>query len=178
MTTVTVKNRIMHRFSKWDANDDGFLDRSDMEQEAEEIVRAFGKDPSSPEAQAIKRANAGLFDLLAGLAGVAADGRLNAEQFRSSCEKLIFEQGEAAFNRALTPLVQGIIRLCDRNDDGMINRSEFRSWLSVFGHSADDADETFEQIDKDGNDELTTDELLGAIRDYHFGRLNADLIAT
>ena len=177
MTTVTAKNRIMQRFNKWDANGDGVLQRSDMEQEAEEIVRAFGKDPSAPEAEAVKLANVGLFDLLAGQSGVAPDGQLTAEQFRATCENLIFEQGEAAFNRALTPLVQGIIRLCDRNDDGRINRSEFRSWLSVFGHSAADADETFELIDKDGNDELTTDELLGAIRDYHFGRLSADLIA-
>lgn len=178
MTTVMAKNRIKHRFDKWDANGDGFLERTDMEQEAEEITRAFDKDPSSPEGQAIKAANAGLFDLLAGQAGVSANGRLTEEQFRSTAENLIFEQGEAAFNRALTPLVEGIIRLCDKNADGKINRAEFRSWLSVFGHSAADADDTFAQIDKDGNDELTTDELLGALRDYHFGRLSADLIAT
>ena len=47
----------------------------------------------------------------------------------------------------------------------------------MFNHTTADADEAFDQIDKNSNGELTTDELLAAVRDYHFGKLNVELIA-
>lgn len=176
MTSVMAKNRIKHRFDKWDADGNGLLERSDMEREAAEIAHAFGKGPSSPEGETITAAYRGLYDLLAGHAG-ATDGAITEDQFRHVAEDLIFEQGEAAFNRALTPLVEGIIALCDKNADGRINRDEFQNWLSVFNHTTADADEAFDQIDRNSNGELTTDELLAAVRDYHFGKLNVELIA-
>ncbi|GAB3299959.1 EF-hand domain-containing protein [Parasphingorhabdus pacifica] len=177
MTNVTAQNRVKQRFDRWDANGNGTLERSDMEEEAANIAAAFGKSPSSPETQNIKAAFRGLFELVAEQSGVSPEESVSEEQFRLVAESLIFEQGEATFNRALSPIIEGIVGLCDKNADGKVNREEFATWLSAVGLSHEEGQEAFGKIDKNGNGVLTRDELLEAVRDYHFGRLDIELIA-
>lgn len=177
MIAETAKDRVKQRFDRWDSAGNGALTHSDMEQEAIDIAAAFGKEASSIEAHNIKNAFRGLFDFVADQAGVTPDGQITAQQFQQVAENLIFEHGEAAFNRALRPLVNGIIDLCDRSDDGIINREEFTMWVSVLGLDPTAGAHAFDKIDRDGNGELTREELLGVFRDYHFGRLDVELIA-
>lgn len=177
MADVTAQNRVKQRFDRWDASGNGALERSDMEQEAADIATAFGKSPSAPETQNIRAAFRGLFELVAEQSGVSPEESVTEEQFRMVAESLIFEQGEATFNRALRPIIEAIVGLCDRNADGKVNREEFATWLSAVGLSHEEGQDAFAKIDKNGNGVLTSDELLGAVRDYHFGRLDIELIA-
>ncbi|MEU9184383.1 EF-hand domain-containing protein [Streptomyces sp. NPDC048484] len=176
MSTEIANNRLKKRFEKWDTDGSGVLERSDFESEAAKIAENFGKSPGSPEVQALNDAFQGLFDHLVQEAGTSGQGSLTQDQFLGVTGNLIFSKGEADFNRALGPVVGAIIGLCDQNADGRISREEFASWLTAVGVGPDRAPGVFEQVDTDGNGELSQDELLAAVRDYHYGRSNVELL--
>lgn len=172
-----MQGRIKTRFGRWDLDGSGGLTREAFEREADGISDAFGVDRAHPAAERLRASLLGLFDLCADQAGVSRDGAISEVQFSKISEELIFEQGEAAFNRALRPVVAGIVAVCDRDGDGEVDRAEFTCWLTALGLDDVRAGEAFERIDARGRGTLGLDELLSAIRDYHYGRLDVELIA-
>jgi Ca2+-binding EF-hand superfamily protein len=72
--------------------------------------------------------------------------------------------------------MQAIVGLCDRNNDGKINQEEFIAYLKGVGVDESAALDAFRQIDTDGSNELTVDELLAAVRDFHYGKLDVPLL--
>ncbi|MFD7711410.1 EF-hand domain-containing protein [Streptomyces sp. NPDC059785] len=176
MTTATANARLQKRFEKWDTDGSGSLEASDFEGEAAKIAGNFDKDPRSPEVRALNDAFQGLFAHLAQEAGVPADGSLSQDDFLRVTGDLIFSKGEADFNRALGPVIEALIGLCDKNSDGLINGEEFAAWLTGVGVDSGQAQQLFEQVDSDGNGELSQDELLAAVREYHYGRLDVELL--
>lgn len=175
MTTAIANDRLRQRFAKWDTDGNGTLERPDFEREADRVSGAFGAEPSSREARALKDAFRNLFDFHAREAGVPTNGSLSEDQFMRVNEKLLSE-GEASFNRVLRPVMQALVGLCDRDQDGMINQHEFTQWLKGVGVSETVARDAFRQIDADDDGELSVDELLGAVRDFHYGRLDVPLL--
>ena len=177
MERVVARERIRKRFARWDSGGSGELTRSDFEREAEEVAATFGLARSSGPTVRLRGALAGLFDLCAHQAGLPPEGPITEAQFREVAEDFIFEQGEAAFNRALRPVVAGIIAVCDGDGDDRIARAEFTRWLAMLGLDEERAGDAFERVDVDGRGALSQRELLAAIRDYHYGRLDVELIA-
>lgn len=177
MGRCVAQGRIKTRFARWDLAGSGELTRQDLEHEAERIAGAFGVDPADPAASRLRASLGGLFDLCADQAGVSRDGTITEAQFSTISEDLIFEQGEAAFNRALRPVIGGVVGVCDRDGDGRVDRAEFTRRLVVLGLDEARAGEAFELIDVGGRGTLCLDELLSASREYHYGRLDVELIA-
>ncbi|GAA1973748.1 EF-hand domain-containing protein [Amycolatopsis minnesotensis] len=176
MTTAIAGDRLKQRFDKWDVNGDGVLERADFEREAERIVGAFGQSMSSAEGQAMLKALTGLFEYEANEAGVGPNGSINEEQFRSVNEKLIFTDGEATFNRVLRPVMKAVVGLCDSDHNGMIDQQEFAAYLQAIGVDRAQAQSAFQQIDTIGDGQLSVDELLAAVRNFHFGKLDVNLL--
>ncbi|NSC24382.1 EF-hand domain-containing protein [Streptomyces albus subsp. chlorinus] len=176
MTTAIANDRLQKRFEKWDADANGVLERADFQEEAAKIAHGFGKAQESREVQALKDAFNGLFDYLAREAGVGPEGQLTKDQFLQVTGDLIFQSGEANFNRVLGPVVKAIIGICDKNADGQINAEEFEAWLGGIGVNRAEAKEAFQQVDTDNDGELSLEELLAAVREYHFGRLDVELL--
>lgn len=176
MTAAIANDRLRKRFAQWDSDGTGTLERTDFEKEAVQIAQAFGKSPKDAEAKALRDALTGLFEHLAREAGISTTGSLSEDEFVRITEKLIFEDGESAFNDALGPVVRGIVGLCDKNADGQINATEFASWLTAVGVDRSQAAEAFVTLDTDASGELSVDELLAAVREFHFGRLDVELL--
>jgi Ca2+-binding EF-hand superfamily protein len=173
MTTSIVDSRLKQRFQRWDVDGNGVLERSDFEQEAERIASAFGSSTRTEGGKPLLQAFRGLYDYLAQQAGSA---RISEQQFMQATEKLIFQEGESGFNRLLRPTVQAIVGLADRNADGKISRDEFSVWLKAVGVPESKAKAGFDQIDTDGSGELSEEELLTAVRKFHFGELDVALL--
>ncbi|MEU6117031.1 EF-hand domain-containing protein [Streptomyces sp. NPDC047117] len=176
MATPVANQRLEKRFDKWDSDGNGILEWGDFEQEAAKVAQNFGADARSKEAKTLREGFRNLFDHLTQAAGAPANGPLTKDQFMSVTQNLIFEGGEADFNRALGPVVKGIVGLCDKNADGQINAGEFEAWLVGVGVDRSAAQEAFRKVDSDDNGELSVDELLAAVREYHFGRLDVELL--
>ncbi|GAA3863960.1 EF-hand domain-containing protein [Streptomyces sedi] len=174
MPNPVIDARLSKRFDKWDFDRNGVLEREDFHQEASRIARSFGKPADSAEADALRDAFFGLFDYLSTQSGDKPT--ISRDEFLRSAGDLVYTQGEAAFNRALGPVVSGLVGLADQNADGLINGDEFASWLTALGLDASSAKEAFQQVDTDGNGQLTEEELLAAVRQYHFGQLDVELL--
>lgn len=174
MTTAVAQDRLTQRFEKWDTNGDGVLELADFREEAHLIAEAFAKAESSPETRKLMAAFTGLFDYLTSQAG--ARDSLSWDQFRVVMERLIFDEGETAFNEVMGPVVDGIIGMCDDNHDGNIDGDEFAIWLGALGVEREEARTAFTQIDSSGDGLLSTEELLAAVRNFHFGRLDIPLL--
>lgn len=176
MTTAITTDRLRQRFAKWDVDGSGSLERADFEREADRVAGAFGADPRSREAKMLKEAFGNLFDYHAREAGVSGNGSVSEDQFLQINEKLMFSEGEASFNRVLRPVMEALVGLCDSDHDGRINQQEFIQWLKGVGVSESDARDAFRQIDTDGSGELTVEELLAAVRNFHYGKLDVPLL--
>jgi Ca2+-binding EF-hand superfamily protein len=176
MTTALVNERLSQRFRLWDRDGDGVLERSDLEQEATRIAGAFGKPAGSQEARALKDAFARLFEYHTREAGLGPNDSITRDAFLRINESLIFKQGEAAFRSVLGPVVTAVIGLCDKNADGRINQEEFRAWLNGVGVPESKSEEIFQQLDTNNSGELSEDELLEAVRKFHFGELEFGLL--
>ncbi|MDA0568084.1 EF-hand domain-containing protein [Streptomonospora sp. S1-112] len=170
--TLTERDRLNERFSFWDNNGDGQIDRSDFEAEAREIIRSLNEDEASPRARAVLDAYTQMWDYLASKAGKSS---LNAEEFAQVAEAEIISQGDAGFSRVLRPTIRAIVDLLDTDGDSRVSPDEFTRWLGAIGVQSDSS-EIFRQIDTNGNGYLTVDELLAAVRDYHLGRNDVPLL--
>jgi Ca2+-binding EF-hand superfamily protein len=163
------------RFEKYDSNSDGVLERSDFESEAAQTARAFGTDVDSPEGQALRRAYNDLFDFQANLAGVGPNGKITHDQFVQANQRLM-DKGNSGFDRMIRPLIKALVGICDDNHDGSINQAEYAKWLRAIGVDQSTARSTFSQIDTNGDGELSEDELLDAVREFHMGNLDVPLL--
>jgi Ca2+-binding EF-hand superfamily protein len=176
MTTAIANDRLRRRFEKWDVDGDGVLDRSDFEEEAGRVAQAFGKGVNSPEGRALRNAFLDLFDYHATEAGIGPHGQLSEEQFVDINERLMFERGESRFDRVLRPVLEALVGLCDDNGDGQINQWEFTNWLKGVGVGPAEARTAFQRIDANGDGELSVEELLAAVRNFHYGTLDVPLL--
>jgi Ca2+-binding EF-hand superfamily protein len=176
MTTAVKNERLELRFDKWDRNGNGRIERSDLEAEARRILEAFGESPSTPQGRALVESFTSTFEYLAERAGVGRDGALDRRQFTEVIEAEVFKGGDAGFGRVVRPMIQGILNVCDTDGDGEVSPDEFAKWLQAAGVSRAKAEESFRLIDTNGNGSLTVDELVAAVKAYHFGTLDVPLL--
>jgi Ca2+-binding EF-hand superfamily protein len=176
MTTAIRNDRLQKRFEKWDVNGNGLIERGDYAAEADRIISAFGANPSTPAARNVKESFLAMYDFLAEKAKVGPNGSMNQQQFVKVVEEQLFKEGDAGFSRVLRPTISAIVGLCDADGDGKVNPSEFRTWMNAIGVEQSAAAEAFGAIDKDGDGQLSVEELVQAVRDYHFGTLDVPLL--
>jgi Ca2+-binding EF-hand superfamily protein len=173
MTTAVQNDRLRQRFQKWDVNRNGVVERSDYEAEAKRILQAFGEPPTSPKGRALMDAYLGMFDQMSRAVGAE---EIAEDQFVDYVESQMFEQGDAGFNRVLRPTITAIVNLCDTDGDGEVSPNEFSRWLKAVGVPESQAAQAFRQLDKDGSGNLSADELVEAVRDFHAGTLDVPLL--
>jgi Ca2+-binding EF-hand superfamily protein len=166
-------NRLEERFNLWDHNGNGVIERSDFEQEIQNILGRFGADPSGPGAAGLKAAYLGLFDRLARAAGT---DQMSKEDFVRAAEAEIVSRGNAGFAEVLQPTIQAIMGIADTDGDGEISPVELERWFDAIGLGAVQAREAFSQIDTDGDGSLSVGELVAAGRDYHLGKNDIPLL--
>jgi len=176
MSTTAANGRLVKRFEKWDTDGNGLLEAGDFKAEAARIARNLGRDANSPEAQQLLNAFQGLYEHLAQRVGTPAEKGISREQFLDTTQEMLFQEGEESFDCALAPLVQALIRLCDDDHDGELDAGEFHAWLTAVGVPSIKAGEMFEKVDANGDGRLSEEELLRVLREFHFGRLDVELL--
>ena len=103
MSTALANDRLRKRFARWDVDGNGRLELNDFKDEAARIARGFGKDENGVEVRPLREAFEALYAYIAEKSGAGAG--VTEEQFLQVTGDLLFNEGEAAFNRALGPVV-------------------------------------------------------------------------
>lgn len=175
MTTAAIDQTLQQRFDLWDVDNDGRIERSDLQAEATRIVQTFGEDESSPRGRALLDSYQNMYDYLASKAGVGDEG-MNLPQFVEVAKKEMINQGDQGFARVLRPTIRAIVDLVDTNGTGKIEPPEYARWIDAIGASDADPAESFRKIDVNGNGSLSVDELVEAVKQYHFGMSSTALL--
>jgi len=184
METVQ-EQRLRQRFTLYDKDGDGKIGAADFQGEANRIVQGLGVSPSSP---ALVNTYTAMFpdpakviggagDLLGGVTKAAtAAVTVDVSQFVSLINTLMISAGEAGFNAFLAPTINAIAKVLDTDGDGMVKAPEYRSWYGAIGLSGDVADAAFNAVDTDGDGAVSVQEIVNAVRDFHFGKSNVAML--
>ncbi|MGW1379749.1 EF-hand domain-containing protein [Streptomyces sp. NPDC002446] len=161
MITDALRAEYEHRFSLYDSDGDGYLTVRDFTERARRMSDAAGEPPESPKAQAVHAGMRNIFEQLAALTGVEAEGRMDREQFIAAFMRAS-ESGE--IGRVVWPSIAATVALADADGDGVVNRAEFTALQRATGFSETQAEQAFAALDHDGDGRLIVAECQAAVR--------------
>lgn len=167
--------RLQRHFESLDADADGHLEPEEWEAPARRILEALGEPSTSPRAQAVVASYQKMWNYFAGQAGTGTS-TLTLGQFEQVIASHIVNPDDTDFSDVLRDAIKAVARLVDRDAKGAVTPEGFTSWLRAVGADTSKAQETFRQIDVDDDGDLTVDELMQAVRDYHAGKLDVSVL--
>jgi Ca2+-binding EF-hand superfamily protein len=167
--------RLREHFESLDVDADGHIELEEWEAPARRILEALGESDTSPKAQAVLGSYEKMWNYLVERAGPDTS-RLTLGEFEHVVDNHVVNPDDADFNNALRDAISAIAGLVDRDAKGAVTPEGFTSWLRAVGADASKAREAFRRIDDDDDDDLTVDELVQAVRDYHAGKLGVSVL--
>jgi Ca2+-binding EF-hand superfamily protein len=169
------RERLRQYFESLDVDADGHLEWEEWEAPARRILEAVGEPGTSPRAQAVVTSYQKMWDYLSGKAGTVTGG-FTLGQFERAVDSHVVNPDDADFSDLLRDAISAVAELFDRDAKGAVTPEGFANWLRAVGADASKAQETFRQIDMDDDGDLTVDELMQAVRDYHTGKLGVSIL--
>jgi Ca2+-binding EF-hand superfamily protein len=167
--------RLREHFESLDVDADGGIELEEWEAPARRILEALGESDTSPKARAVLGSYEKMWNYLAEHAGPDTS-RLSLSEFEQVVDSHIVNLGDTDFDDVLRDAVSAVAGLVDRDAKGAVTPEGFTSWLRAVGADTSRARETFRLIDDDDDDDLTVDELMQAVRDYHAGTLDVSVL--
>lgn len=143
--------------------------RCDWTVEADRVVREF-RAGAPMDTSGLRNSLCWLFEHLALTAAGSALGR---ERFHQACEDLLFEQGEAAFNRMLVPVLTAVLQLSPDADVGTMPHADFVRWMRALGMNPAAALCASEKARLRCPGDLSLHGMLHVMRDYHLAGAGA-----
>jgi Ca2+-binding EF-hand superfamily protein len=167
--------RLREHFESLDVDADGHIELEEWEAPARRILEALGESDESPKAQAVLGSYETMWNYLAEHAGPDTS-RLNLGEFEQVVDSHIVNGDGTDFDDALRDAISAVAALVDRDAKGAVTPEGFTSWLRAIGADTSKAQETFRQINDDDDNDLTVDELMQAVRDYHANKLGVSVL--
>ena len=152
-------------FKLLDFDKDGYLERRDFEEIADNFASRAGLPKESGEYKQIQGAWLASWEHVKEVCGTDHDGRITSDEWTKTLERTVSD--EERYNQYVTPVAEGLFQLLDTNGDGHVGRDEYRQFISSMRGEEGDADSAFEKLDSNRDGQLSKDEVLAAVRDYH-----------
>lgn len=153
-------------FTHGDMNGNGVLESADALALAARIVTYLGEPMGSSKTQKLFQAFEQFWNYVQAKMDVNNDGKVTPEEWRKGLRKA-FAEDPQAYNAGFRPLAEATFTICDRDGDGFLEQGEFAKFHQAFGCKAANSQLAFQKLDKDGNGQLTVDELLIAWQEYY-----------
>lgn len=162
MTTMspTARQKVAESFDLFDTNNDGTLTKNDFTQYADNLARAFNRDPQSPPARKFKRTCEQLWQKLQ--SSVGAD-----KQSISKQEFMQYHERTQSQDPEIKQYADAVFELADADDNDQLTRDEFAQVQQARGEAnAAFVDEVYARYDADGDGVLTKSEFVTYCRDF------------
>lgn len=168
MSSELQARKIDRHFDLFDQNGDGVLEYYDYIALAQRLIDTYREPPRSPEARAIVDGYDALWRLHVGEFDTDSDQCIDRAGFRSAMAgNMLHGKG---FNEIQLPLLQAILAITDPVERGALNRAEFTRLMTIFKVSVEDSYMTFADLDADGDERLTHEDFIRAVRDFYCGQ--------
>jgi Ca2+-binding EF-hand superfamily protein len=165
MTTALQDRKIDRAFGYLDVDDDGLIETEDVVNLGNRLVSAFGESLDSPKGKAVVDSFGRFWTTLLEVMEVDDDGMISPDEYRKGMTAAFIDGPD--YDRVFRPAVEAVSRLCDTDDDGMINYEDFGHLHEAWGTGADEVDPSFRKIDTDEDGLISVDELVEAGRQYY-----------
>jgi Ca2+-binding EF-hand superfamily protein len=190
MAMRVLDRKLERAFAQLDVDGDGRIERDDILSLGSRLLVGLGEPPTTAKGRRVLDhldafwnalvqetrvqetgvREAGLRETGSRATGVretGSGGPISAAEFHVGMTAA-FIDGDR-FEQVFRPAARAVAALCDTDGDGSIGPGGFRAMQQAFGTSAEDADEAFARLDRDGSQTLTVDELVEAAREFYTG---------
>lgn len=164
MVHVVMSRRCEPRAAVRSMTGKAVLQRCDWAIEADRVVREF-RSGSTMDTSRLRNSLCWLFEQIALTA--AAGAEMSRDRFHQACENLLFEQGEAAFNRMLLPVLEAVLELSPTATEGTMPHPDFVSWMRALGMNPATVLCASEKARLRHPGDLSLSAMLHVMRDYH-----------
>lgn len=166
--------KIEKAFNLFDANKDGFLDKSDIDLVFSNMAKLRHVDLSSPAYQKMYQHQLDWWEEICEAADEDGNGRITMLEYIEFWAGYLSKIADDAMNRDWTLLatlkesITDIFELLDVDNSGAIDPEEYATWMRGHGMSEAAALATFKLLDLDDNGVLTKDEVLQLCTEFYF----------
>lgn len=168
MPTSELQDRKLDRiFDQLDVNRDGVVDREDLAGLGARFLIGFGEPPTSAPGRRLLEAFDQVWAALTSRLDLEADTRIGRAEFRRGMAEAFITGPD--YEPVLRPANQAIARICDGDDDGLIDPVAFRTMQTAYGTAEGDIVSAFGALDADGDGMVTVTELERAACEFYTG---------
>ena len=166
MLTPLQQQKATHNFNLFDQDKNGYIERGDYEAAIHAVGTSYGYQPGTPTYAELHTYFMGLWESLAQRADQDHDGRVSLDEFLAAQAALLSQR--EPFMARIATIVEAWYKLSDRDGDGFLSQDEYVMNIAPFGVSAEDARESFKQLDRHGTGLIAQAEMIAHLEEYYY----------
>jgi Ca2+-binding EF-hand superfamily protein len=148
-------------FDVFDADEDGYLDRGDLDALAARLAEGAGVGDSSVLHEVYLK----FWESLAGELGIDTDASMSREAFIEGLDRLA-KLTPTGFDEAIAQIPRAVLAIYDRDGDGKVSGEEFLAMQAASGVPKEKAEIALLALDRDADGMLGVDDLVAATREF------------
>jgi Ca2+-binding EF-hand superfamily protein len=152
-----------------DIDKNGYIEKSDWVKIGDNLAAIRGIAKGSDIHQAIQTQMDVIWNNLREYADKNNDFRISLEEWLTFEDEKVINCDEEWYDSYVNNIVRGLFAVLDANGDGVIGLDEYIHLMVSFRVQPSDAVEAFHKLDSDHNGEISKDELISAVREFHRG---------
>ncbi|WP_030186137.1 EF-hand domain-containing protein [Streptomyces violaceorubidus] len=165
MVNSEYERRIAARFTTFDQDGNGHIDRSDFSGAAKALLAEFGVAARSDKGQALYGGAEALWQGLAGIADRDGDQRITREEFVTGAVKRLRDKPDR-FAEIARPFLHAALDVADTDGDGAATVADTVRALTAFGVPEELAGPVAAALDTDGDGRIGEAEIVPAFARY------------
>ncbi|MCP4604462.1 MAG: hypothetical protein GY847_28725 [Proteobacteria bacterium] len=164
MLTDLQTKKLTALFNVYDIDGDSYLELKDIQAVISNLSSVRGWAADSAEYQALEQKYLVMWQNQVQMFDIDQDNRISLDehlQFHAN----IFAAGQ--YEEFINALAGFVFDVFDSSGDGLITLAEFKGFYKAYNLAESEAEQVFPQLDLDGSGEISKDEMLQLVRDFH-----------